>query len=245
MSQIVMVRHGQSLWNQQNRFTGWVDVDLSETGITEARDAGKLLLEKRFQFDIALTSRLKRAVRTLWLIQEETDQMWLPVDTDWRLNERHYGALQGLDKKETASIHGPEQVLRWRRGYAIRPPALDPDDPMNPRADPRYREVPDAPLTESLADTLARVEQWWTERLIPLLHAGLRPLIVAHGNSLRALVKYLDGLTEEEVVALNIPTGMPLVYELDDDFHAVSHNYLDDPEKVAAAANAVANQTQV
>ncbi len=245
MPQIVLVRHGQSLWNQQNRFTGWVDVDLSETGITEARDAGKLLLEKHLQFDIALTSRLKRAIRTLWLIQEETDQMWLPVHTDWRLNERHYGALQGLNKKETAEKHGSEQVLRWRRGYAIRPPALALTDPMNPAKDPRYREVPEPPLTESLADTLVRVEQWWQERLIPLLRAGLKPLIVAHGNSMRALVKYLDGLTEEEVMALNIPTGMPLVYQLDDDFHAISHQYLDDPEKVAAAADAVANQSQV
>ncbi|HED13708.1 MAG TPA: 2,3-bisphosphoglycerate-dependent phosphoglycerate mutase, partial [Gammaproteobacteria bacterium] len=205
----------------------------------------KLLLEKQFQFDIALTSRLKRAVRTLWLIQEETDQMWLPVHTDWRLNERHYGALQGLDKKETSARHGPEQVLRWRRGYAIRPPALDPADPMNPARDPRYREVLETPLTESLADTLVRVEQWWLERLVPLLRAGLKPLVVAHGNSLRALIKYLDDLSEEEVIALNIPTGMPLVYELDDNFRAISHTYLDDPEKVAAAVHAVSKQTQV
>ncbi len=245
MPQIVLVRHGQSLWNQQNRFTGWVDVDLSGTGITEARDAGKLLLEKQFQFDIALTSRLKRAIRTLWLIQEETNQMWLPVHTDWRLNERHYGALQGLDKKETAAKHGSEQVQRWRRGYAIRPPALDLTDPMNPARDPRYREVPEVPLTESLADTLVRVEQWWQERLIPLLRAGLKPLIVAHGNSLRALVKYLDNLSEQEVINLNIPTGLPLVYELDEDFSTISHRYLDDPEKVAAAASAVAKQSQV
>ena len=228
MIRFVMIRHGQSTWNRENRFTGWVDVDLSERGVAEARDAGRRLQQEDFRFDIALTSMLKRAVRTLWLVQEELDQMYLKVDTDWRINERHYGALQGLNKKETARKHGEEQVHRWRRGYAIRPPALDPDDPTHPKRDPRYAGVADPPGCESLADTLERVIPWWEGVAKPLLAAGQRPLMVAHGNSMRALVKYLDGISDGDIMELNIPTGIPLVYELDRRGAPLRHYYLAD-----------------
>ena len=240
---VVFVRHGQSLWNLNNRFTGWVDVDLSERGIREARQAGRALREAGFQFDITYTSFLKRSVRTLWLILEELDQMWLPIHTDWRLNERHYGALQGLDKRETTERHGAEQVQRWRRGYAVRPPALSRDDPSHPAHDPRYEHVPNVPSTESLADTLARVLPYWNDVVATAIANGKRPLVVAHGNSLRALIKHLDDISEDEIVELNIPTGIPLVYELDDALRAVHREYLGDEEVVAAAMQEVRQQT--
>ena len=243
MSTLVLVRHGQSTWNLENRFTGWVDVDLSEKGYAEAQEAGTELHEAGLRFDLAYTSRLRRAVRTLWLIQEQLDQMWLPVHTDWRLNERHYGALQGLNKKETVDRHGPEQVLRWRRGYAVRPPELPEDDAMHPKNDPVYADLTHPPAAESLADTLERVLAFWRDSLAPCLEAGQTPLVVAHGNSLRALVKYLDDISDDDIVELNIPTGMPLVYELDGDLKPLRHYYLASEERVAAAADAVKQQT--
>lgn len=242
---VVLIRHGQSVWNLENRFTGWVDVDLSERGMREARNAGKVLREAGYRFDVAFTSLLKRSIRTLWLAMEELDQMWLPVVTDWRLNERHYGALQGLNKRETAAKHGAEKVHQWRRGYAVRPPALSEDDAMHPKNDARYAAIPDAPSTESLADTVKRVVPFWTDTIIPALKQGKRPLIVAHGNSMRALVKHLDCLDDEAIVELNIPTGQPLVYELDRRFRANSHFYLADPEEIAAAVKEVSNQTSL
>ena len=245
MKKLVLIRHGQSVWNLDNRFTGWMDVDLSDRGVKEARNAGRTLREKGFRFDLVMTSFLKRSIRTLWLIQEELDQMYLPVHTDWRLNERHYGALQGLNKQETAEKHGAEQVLKWRRGYAVRPPALAEDDSTHPSADPRYNGFTNLPASESLADTLVRVQQWWNEILVPELRRGQRVLIVAHGNSLRAMVKFLDGMSEDEVLQLNIPTGIPMVYEFQDDIAVKGCSYLVDEDVLAAAVNEVRNQALV
>ena len=242
MKELVLIRHGQSIWNLENRFTGWVDVDLSDRGLREARDAGKTMLAKGYRFDVAMTSLLKRSIRTLWLILDEMDQMHLPVKTDWRLNERHYGALQGLDKKETTLRHGNDQVLKWRRGYAIRPPALEADDPQHPSKDPKYSGIARLPDTESLADTLERVTEWWEERLAPELKAGRRVLVVAHGNSLRAMVKFLQGLSEDEIMQYNIPTGIPLVFRLNDALEVVDHEYLADEAALSAAVSEVKNQ---
>jgi 2,3-bisphosphoglycerate-dependent phosphoglycerate mutase len=244
MTTLVLLRHGESDWNRENRFTGWTDVDLSEKGIAEAQQGAKLLGEAGFTFDIAFTSVLKRAIRTLWIVQDELDLMWIPVEISWRLNERHYGALQGLNKAETATKFGEEQVLVWRRSYDVPPPALEPDDPRFPGHDPRYRDLgPDElPRTESLKDTGARFLPYWHNRIVPTLRQGKRVLIAAHGNSLRALVKHLDHVSDQEIVGLNIPTGVPLVYELNEKLEAVSHRYLGDQAAVDAAMAAVANQ---
>jgi 2,3-bisphosphoglycerate-dependent phosphoglycerate mutase len=244
MYRVVLLRHGESDWNRENRFTGWTDVDLSEKGVAEAHEAARLLMEGGYQFDVAFTSVLKRAIRTLWIVLGDMDQMWIPVQRSWRLNERHYGALQGLNKAETAARHGEAQVKIWRRSYDTPPPPLAPDDERCPSRDPRYAGVPadQLPLTESLKDTVARFLPYWTETIVPVIRAGKRVLIAAHGNSLRALVKHLDGISNEEIVGLNIPTGVPLVYELDADLRPVRHFYLGDPEAVAAAQQAVANQ---
>ena len=242
MTKIVLLRHGQSIWNKENRFTGWTDVDLSQRGIEEARQAGVALKQAGFIFDLCFTSYLKRAVRTLWLVLEELDQMYLPVDTDWRMNERHYGQLQGLNKKETAEKHGSAQVHEWRRGYAIRPPALTADDPRHPKNDPRYAGY-NPPGTESLADTLERVIPYWLEKIVPHLKQGKKIIISAHGNSLRALVKYLDDVSDDAIMDLNIPTGIPLVYEFDDQVNALNHYYLADEETVNSAVTEVAQQS--
>jgi len=244
MIKLVLVRHGQSTWNLENRFTGWIDVGLSELGIEEARSSARLLLEEKYAFDIAFTSTLKRAIQTLWIILEEMDLMWIPVYRSWRLNERHYGALQGLNKSEMADKHGADQVLLWRRSYDIRPPALDRTDERYPGKDPKYAglEEKDIPLTESLKDTVNRFLPYWHNTIAPTLREGKRVLISAHGNSLRALVMYLDNVSREEIVSLNIPTGIPLVYELDDNLKATNHYYLGDPEVAKRAAEAVANQ---
>jgi 2,3-bisphosphoglycerate-dependent phosphoglycerate mutase len=239
---LVLCRHGQSDWNLKNLFTGWKDVDLTEQGIKEAADAGKLLGEMGYEFDIAFTSVLKRAIRTLWLMLDEMDQMWIPVVRDWRLNERHYGALQGLNKAETAAKYGDEQVHIWRRSYDIPPPAMEPSDEQHPAHDPRYAGIDNLPATESLAITLERVRPCWEELIAPELRAGKDVLIAAHGNSLRALVKMLDDVSDEEITGFNIPTGIPLAYELDDDLKPVSREFLGDPEAVAKAAAAVAAQ---
>ncbi len=241
---LVLLRHGQSTWNLENRFTGWTDVDLSEQGTREAHAAGRVLHEEGFTFDIAYTSVLKRAIRTLWITLDEMDLMWIPVYRAWQLNERHYGALQGLNKAETAAKFGDAQVKVWRRSYDIPPPALDLDDPRFPGFDRRYAALTDAelPRTESLKDTLARVLPYWHQTIVPTIRSGQRVLIAAHGNSLRALVKYLDNLSEEAVIELNIPTGFPLVYELDDDLKALTHYYLGDAAAAQAAADAVAKQ---
>lgn len=242
MNKIVLLRHGQSIWNKENRFTGWHDVDLSERGVEEARKAGQTLKDAGFFFDLAYTSCLKRAIRTLWLVMEEMDQMYLPVDTDWRLNERQYGALQGLNKKETVEKHGADQVHQWRRGYAVQPPALPKDDPRHPVHDKRYAAI-DPPGTESLADTLERVIPYWNEKIVPQVKAGKRLVISAHGNSLRALVKYLDDVSSEDIMEFNIPTGIPLIYELDDNVRAIKNYYLADESDLDKAVNEVANQT--
>jgi 2,3-bisphosphoglycerate-dependent phosphoglycerate mutase len=246
MSKLVLVRHGQSTWNLENRFTGWVDVGLSELGREEAKSAGLLLLKEGFVFDVAYTSVLKRAIQTLWIIMEEMDLMWIPVYRSWRLNERHYGALQGLNKSEMAAKHGADQVLRWRRSYDIRPPELKKTDSMYPGKDPRYADLDekDIPLAECLKDTVARFLPYWHDTIAPTLKTGRRVLIAAHGNSLRALVMYLDTIPKEEIVSLNIPTGIPLVYELDENLKAVNHYYLGDPEAARKAAEAVANQAK-
>ena len=240
---VVLVRHGQSTWNLENRFTGWVDVELSERGDIEAQRAGRALRDAGFEFDVAYTSYLKRSIRTLWLMLDELDQMWIPIHNDWRLNERHYGALQGLNKLETAERHGAEQVQRWRRGYAVRPPALDADDPSHPRHDPRYAAIGAVPSAESLADTLARVVPYWQSTIVADVAAGKRVLVVAHGNSLRALIKHLDGISEEAIVELNIPTGIPLIYEFDDKLNATGHRYLGDAQAIANAVDEVRKQT--
>jgi 2,3-bisphosphoglycerate-dependent phosphoglycerate mutase len=241
---LVLLRHGESTWNLENRFTGWTDVDLTAKGIAEAHEAARLLTEGGFTFDVAYTSLLKRAIRTLWIVLDDMDLMWLPVVRDWRLNERHYGALQGLNKAETAAKYGEQQVLVWRRSYADPPPALAPDDPRWPGRDRRYAGLSPAelPLAESLADTVARFLPYWEGTIAPAIRAGRRVLIAAHGNSLRALVKHLDDVSEREIVGLNIPTGIPLVYELDRDLRPLSHRYLGDPEAARRAAEAVASQ---
>jgi 2,3-bisphosphoglycerate-dependent phosphoglycerate mutase len=246
MIKLVLVRHGQSIWNLENRFTGWTDVGLSEFGIQEARSAARLLLEGKYAFDIAYTSVLKRAIQTLWIILEEMDLMWIPVYRSWRLNERHYGAMQGLNKSEIAAKHGADQVLLWRRSYDIRPPALDRDDSTYPGNDPRYAglEEKDIPVTECLKDTVNRFLPYWHNTILPTLREGKKVLISAHGNSLRALVMYLDNVSKDEIVELNIPTGIPLVYELDENLRAIDHYYLGDPDVAKRAAEAVANQAR-
>jgi 2,3-bisphosphoglycerate-dependent phosphoglycerate mutase len=244
MHKLVLVRHGQSTWNLENRFTGWTDVDLSDLGREEAKSAGQVLRQEGYEFDVVYTSVLKRAIRTMQIVMDELDQMWVPVVREWRLNERHYGALQGLNKAETARLHGEEQVKIWRRSYSVPPPPLTEDDERYPGRDRRYKGLTkdELPLTESLKETVARVVPYWEGTIAPDIKAGKRVIIVAHGNSLRALVKYLDEMTEEAILALNIPTGIPLVYELDDDLKPLQHYYLGDPEAVAKAAEAVANQ---
>ena len=236
MHNLVLLRHGRSTWNQQNRFTGWTDVDLSERGRAEATEAGRILLEEGYAFDLAYTSVLTRAILTLWIALEELDRVWIPVVNDWRLNERHYGALQGLNKTETAALYGPEQVKVWRRSYDVQPPPLMPDDPRHPSNDPRYATLPrnGLPLTESLKDTIARVLPYWHETIAPSIRTGKRVLIAAHGNTLRALVKYLDDVSDTEIVRLNIPTGIPLLYELDDNLKPIQHRYLGDTSKVTS-----------
>jgi 2,3-bisphosphoglycerate-dependent phosphoglycerate mutase len=244
MKTLVLLRHGESTWNLENRFTGWTDVDLTPKGVTEAHEAGRLLREGGYTFDLCFTSVLKRAIRTLWIVLEDMDLVWVTVHKSWRLNERHYGDLQGLNKAETAAKFGEKQVLVWRRSYADPPPPLAAEDPRFPGHDRRYADVPreQLPLTESLKETVARFLPYWHERIAPEVRAGRRVVIAAHGNSLRALVKYLDGVSEEEIVGLNIPTGIPLVYELEDDLKPIRHYYLGDPEAAKKAAEAVANQ---
>jgi 2,3-bisphosphoglycerate-dependent phosphoglycerate mutase len=246
MYKVVLLRHGESDWNKQNRFTGWTDVDLTEKGIEEANQAGKLMKEAGFAFDIAFTSVLKRAIRTLWLALDEMDLMWIPVFNTWRLNERHYGALQGLNKAETAAKFGDEQVLIWRRSYDIQPPSLTIDDERYPGKDPRYAALTseELPLTECLKDTVARFLPFWHNDAVPAIKSGKQVIIVAHGNSIRALVKYLDNVPENEIVELNIPTGVPLVYEIDKELKPIKHYYLGDPEEARKKAEAVANQAK-
>jgi 2,3-bisphosphoglycerate-dependent phosphoglycerate mutase len=243
---LLLLRHGQSIWNLENLFTGWVDVDLSAQGLLEAQEAGRLLKAEGIAFDIAFTSVLKRAIRTLWIALDEMDMMWLPVERTWRLNERHYGSLQGLNKTQTVDRHGAEQVKVWRRSYDIPPPPLPATDPGHPRFDRRYAGVPagELPSAESLKDTLARVLPYWNTRIAPELQAGRNVLVVAHGNSLRALVKMLDGMSDADIVELNIPTGVPLLYTLDASLKPISSRYLGDAEAVKARAEAVAKQTE-
>ncbi|KWC51851.1 2,3-diphosphoglycerate-dependent phosphoglycerate mutase [Burkholderia ubonensis] len=244
MYKLVLIRHGESTWNKENRFTGWVDVDLTEQGCNEAYQAGELLKEAGYTFDIAYTSVLKRAIRTLWHVQDRMDLMYLPVVHSWRLNERHYGALSGLNKAETAAKFGDEQVLVWRRSYDTPPPALEPTDERAPYADPRYARVPreQLPLTECLKDTVARVLPLWNESIAPAIKGGKQVLIAAHGNSLRALIKYLDGISDSDIVGLNIPNGVPLVYELDENLKPLKSYYLGDQDEIAKAQAAVAKQ---
>ncbi len=244
MKKLVLLRHGESIWNKENKFTGWTDVDLSQRGIEEAEKAGEALKEKGFTFDYAFTSVLKRAIRTLWITLDKMDLMWMPVERSWRLNERHYGALQGLNKKDTASKYGEEQVYIWRRSYDVPPPALTEDDPRYQGNDPRYKSLnkDEQPLTECLKDTVARFMPYWNNRILGALKEYNTILIVAHGNSLRALVKYLDNISDEEIPKLNIPTGIPLIYEFNDELTPENHYYLADPEEVKRAAERVANQ---
>ena len=246
MKKLVLLRHGESQWNLENRFTGWTDVDLSPKGVEEAHEAARLLAEGGYAFDVAYTSVLKRAIRTLWIVMDDMDVMWLPVIRSWRLNERHYGALQGLNKAETAAKFGEDQVKVWRRSYSTPPPALTPEDERFPGRDRRYAGLPkgDVPLTESLKDTVARFVPYWEQVIAPAVKGGQRVLVAAHGNSLRALVKYLDGISDDEIVGLNIPTGVPLVYELTDDLKPIRSTYLGDPEAIARAAAAVAAQAK-
>jgi len=243
---LILVRHGQSIWNVENLFTGWYDVDLSDQGRLEAIEAGRELQREKLEPHIAFTSVLKRAIRTLWLIMDTTDRMWIPVERSWRLNERHYGALQGLNKAQTVEKHGEAQVKIWRRSYDIPPPALAADDPRHPRFDPRYAGVSRAllPAAESLKDTLARVLPFWESRIVPELRGGRNVLIVAHGNSLRALVKMLDGMSESDIVEFNIPTGIPMLYELDEQLQALGRRFLGDSRAIAAAQEAVRRQTE-
>ncbi|TAN28233.1 MAG: 2,3-diphosphoglycerate-dependent phosphoglycerate mutase [Castellaniella sp.] len=244
MHKLVLMRHGESQWNLENRFTGWTDVDLTETGRAQARQAGELLHNHGYAFDLAFSSVLKRAIRTLWIALDAMDAMYTPVGLSWRLNERHYGALQGLNKAETAAKYGEAQVLQWRRAYAIAPDPLSPDDPRHPRFDVRYHRVPadQLPATECLRDTVSRVVPFWNDSIAPAIRSGRRVLVSAHGNSLRALIKHMDGISDDEIVGLNIPTGQPLVYELDDGLRPLRHYYLGDPEQIQAAMQAVANQ---
>ena len=244
MYKLVLLRHGQSQWNLENRFTGWTDVDLTEQGKQEAEAAGKLFLQEGYTFDMAYTSVLKRAIRTLWIALDKMDLMWIPVTRSWYLNERHYGALQGLDKAETAEKHGVDQVKIWRRSYDTPPPALSKDDERFPAKDPRYAGIPEnqLPAAEALKHTVDRFLPYWFEQIVPSIQAGKKVLICAHGNSLRALVKHLDDVSEEDILELNIPTGIPLVYELDENLKAIKHYYLGDPEAAKKAAEAVANQ---
>ena len=244
MHKVVLLRHGESTWNKENRFTGWTDVDLSERGLFEAHEAGRLMKDEGLVFDAAYTSVLRRAIKTLGIALDEMQLLWIPVAKHWRLNERHYGGLQGLNKAETAALHGEAQVKIWRRSYDIPPPPLTTDDERYPAKDPRYHDMApsDIPATESLKDTVARFLPYWHEAIAPAIKSGKRVLIAAHGNSLRALVKYLDGISDQDIVELNIPTGIPLVYELDDQLKPIKHYYLGDPDAVAKAAAAVANQ---
>ena len=244
MHKLVLLRHGESVWNQENRFSGWTDVDLNEKGMEEARAAGRLLKQEGFIFDVAFTSVLRRAIKTLWVVLEETDLMWIPVRHSWRLNERHYGALQGLNKAETAAKFGEAQVKIWRRSYDTPPPALEEGDPRLELRNPRYAELGpgEFPRTECLKDTVARFLPYWHETIAPTLRSGRRVLIAAHGNSLRALIKYLDDISEQEIIELNIPTAQPLVYELEDDLKPIRHDYLADEATIRAAMQAVANQ---
>ena len=244
MKKLVLLRHGESIWNKENRFTGWTDVDLSDKGKAEAKKAGQTLKKEGFAFDIAYTSVLKRAIRTLWSTLDEMDLMWIPVINSWRLNERHYGALQGLNKSETAAKYGEDQVLVWRRSYDVPPPVLEKTDPRYPGSDPRYKclSAKELPMTECLKDTVVRFLPYWHETIAPAVKSGKRVIIAAHGNSLRALVKYLDNVSDQDIVGLNIPTGLPLVYELTDDLKPIKSYYLGDPEEVKKAMEAVANQ---
>jgi 2,3-bisphosphoglycerate-dependent phosphoglycerate mutase len=244
MKKIVLIRHGESTWNKENRFTGWVDVGLTDKGIQEALEAGRTLIRGGYSFDVAYTSVLKRAIKTLWIVLEEMDLMWIPVYRSWRLNERHYGALQGLNKTKTADRFGVEQVMTWRRSYDIPPPALSKDDEGHPAKDPRYASLKpeEIPLTESLKDVVARFLPYWHGMITPAIRDGKRVVIVAHGNSLRALVKFLDRITDEKIVEVNIPTGIPLVYELDDDLTPLRSYYLSDREKIEREINEVAGQ---
>ncbi|MCZ2405466.1 MAG: 2,3-diphosphoglycerate-dependent phosphoglycerate mutase [Burkholderiales bacterium] len=244
MHKLVLIRHGESTWNLENRFTGWTDVDLTPTGVSQAMSAGKLLKAEGYEFDLCFTSVLKRAIHTLWYCLDEMDRTWLPVHKSWRLNERHYGALQGLNKAETAQKFGDEQVLVWRRSYDTPPPALDSQDPRCERGDRRYAALDPAqvPLTECLKDTVARVLPFWNDTMAPAIRSGQRVLVAAHGNSIRALVKYLDGISDGDIVGLNIPNGIPLVYELDENLKPIRHYYLGDAEAAARAAAAVATQ---
>jgi len=244
MHKLVLIRHGESTWNLENRFTGWTDVDLTPLGIEQAKQAGRLLKAEGYDFDVAYTSVLKRATRTLWHTLDELDRTWLPVVHSWRLNERHYGGLQGLNKAETAKKYGDEQVLVWRRSYSVPPPPLEPNDPRSERGDPRYAKLAaeQVPLTECLKDTVARVLPFWNESMAPAIRAGRRLVVAAHGNSIRALVKYLDGISDDDIVGLNIPNGIPLVYELDDELKPLRHYYLGDAAAAEKAAAAVAAQ---
>ena len=246
MQKLVLLRHGESAWNKENLFTGWTDVGLSEKGIEEAHEAGKTLLAEGYTFDVAFTSVLKRAIKTLWIVMEEMDLEWLPVHRTWRLNERHYGALQGLNKAQTTEKYGEEQVKIWRRSYDVRPPELTPDDERYPGNDRRYENLrrKDLPLAECLKDTVERTLPFWHDTIAPAIQAEERVILVAHGNSLRGIVKYLDNVPDQEIVALNIPTGIPLVYELDEELKPLRHYYLGDPEAVARAAQAVADQAK-
>lgn len=244
MKKIVLLRHGESIWNKENLFTGWTDVDLSAQGMEEAREAGRILKREGHAFDMAFTSVLKRAIRTLWIALDEMDRMWLPVDRDWRLNERHYGAIQGLNKAETAAKYGEAQVKLWRRSYDVPPPKLEVTDPRWPGNDPRYKGLTkeQLPLTECLKDTVARFLPCWHEKIVPCVKEGKQVLITAHGNSLRALIKYLDGISDKEITELNVPTGVPLVYELDEGLRPIRHYYLGDAKRVEQAMAAVASQ---
>ena len=244
MFKLVLLRHGESFWNKENRFTGWTDVDLSPQGQIEAKSSGQILKADGYTFDCAFTSVLKRAIRTLWIVQDEMDLMWIPVENSWRLNERHYGALQGLNKAETAAKFGDDQVKIWRRSYDTPPPPLEPTDERYPGKDPRYTNLADGelPVTECLKDTVARMLPYWHETIAPVVKEGRKVIIAAHGNSLRALVKYLDNISDERIVELNIPTGIPLVYELEDNLKPIRHYYLGDAEAIAKAEQAVANQ---
>jgi 2,3-bisphosphoglycerate-dependent phosphoglycerate mutase len=246
MHKVVLLRHGESTWNHENRFTGWTDVDLSEKGLREAEAAGELLRREGYVFDIAFTSVLKRALRTCWIVLDQLDQLWIPVVKSWQLNERHYGSLQGLNKAETAEQHGEEQTKVWRRSFDTPPPPLQRNDPRHPGNDPRYAALSETelPATESLKETIARFIPYWTTTIAPEVKAGKRVLIAAHGNSLRALVKYLDGISDQDIVELNIPTGIPLVYELDEQLKPIRSYYLGDPEAAKRAAAAVASQTK-